>query len=206
MNMATLILDPTLEAECQPILDRNGNNRYDEVWEGVTVVPPMPRDEHQAIQFRLALPFAQLVEMTGLGSVRAGGNISDRAVGWTKNYRCPDLFVYLDTNPAVNHDTHWEGGPDFLIEIISPGEQPHVKLPFYEKISTREVLIVHRDPWLLELFQLNGDTLELVGASETALSQTLNSVVLPLTYQLIQGANRPEILVVHTLTQQQWRV
>ena len=203
--MATLILDPIMEAECKFIFDRSGDNRYDEVWEGVTVVPPMPSDEHQQLQIRLSLPFMELVEIPQIGQVRAGGNISDRAVDWTHNYRCPDVFVYLNSNPAINHDTHWQGGPDFLIEIISPGEDPYAKFAFYTSINTREVLIVHRDPWLLELFQLNNNRLQLVGASDTASSQVLTSNVLPLTFQLVQGATRPEIVVAHTQTQQQWR-
>ena len=204
--MAVLILDPIKEAECQQILDRDIKDRYDEVWEGVTVVPPMPRIEHQSIQFAFTPFLYELVVLPQLGSAYTGVNVSDRGLNWTQNYRAPDIAVYLNHNPAIFHDTHWEGGPDFLVEIISPGEDPHSKLPFYEKINTREVLIIHRDPWMLELFQLNGSKLDCVGISDMALSQTIASGVLSLTFQLVQGTNRPEIVVVHTQTQQQWRV
>ncbi|MFO0849460.1 MAG: Uma2 family endonuclease [Gemmataceae bacterium] len=199
-----LILDPLKASEFAARRAAEGNDHWDEVWNGRLVVPPLPNNEHQQIQFLLGAPFLEAVIGPGLGQVFAGVNISDRATGWDQNYRGPDLVVYLATNPAVNHGTHWQGGPDFLVEIISPGEKPRAKFGFYESVSTREVLIVHRDPWYLELFGLVGGKLVSAGRSDLANPQLLTSGVVPLTFRLSPGTDRPRIEVTHPPTGRTW--
>src|SRR5437870_1624529 len=115
-----------------------------------------------------------------------------------ENFRGPDIVLYLPNNPATNHDTHWLGGPDFLVEIISPGDLAWDKLDFYAKVNTREVLIVDRDPWALELYQLRSGKMKLAGRSDLANPAVLPSSVLPLTFQLRPGSPRPVIHVAHT--------
>ena len=195
----------TLKPDLMQDLSNDQHDYYTEVWDGATVVSPLANNEHGIFGVLLGSIFVANVDWAAGDVVQGAGNVSDRQKGWEKNYRIPDLIVTLANSTAINHGTHWEGGPDLLVEIISPGEKPHLKIPFYEKIGTRELLIVHRDPWLLELFQLNAGNLTLVGTSDTASSQILTSNVLPLTYQLVQGSARPEILAIHTQTQQQWR-
>ena len=195
----------TLEKSRRKAQSNDPHDPYTEVWDGVTVVSPSAHNEHSTISGMLAGIVFTVTNYQSGDRIGVVPNVSDRQHGWEKNYRIPDITVVLANGSAIDHGTHWEGGPDFLVEIISPGEDPHIKLPFYEKINTSEVLIVHRDPWLLELFQLNGSKLDCVGISDMALSQTIASGVLPLTFQLVRGPNRPEI-VVCTQTQQQWRV
>ena len=202
--MPVLILDPHMEAKYRSLWAENDSNRFDEVWDGVLVVAPLPNNEHQEIQFKLLLPLAAAVDEPQLGRVSAGVNVSDRADQWEHNYRGPDVVVYLHGNPAVNHGTHWEGGPDFLAEIISPGEKPYDKFDFYAKVNTREVLVAHRDPWWVELHQLQGGKLTLAGRSELPASATLTSSVLPLTFRLVAGTPRPKIEVVHPPTGRRW--
>src|SRR5437899_2801748 len=110
-----------------------------------------------------------------------------------ENHRCPDVVVYLEGNPAVDCGTHWCGGPDFLTEIMSPGDPTREKLPFYASINTREVLIVDRDPWQLELCQLQSGNLVEVGRSSLAQPDVLTSSVLPVTLRMVAGTNRPQI-------------
>ena len=52
---------------------------------------------------------------------------------------------------SYDRGTHWQGAADFLVEIISPGERTHDKIPFYGSIGVVELLIVNRDPWTLKL-------------------------------------------------------
>ena len=94
-----------------------------------------------------------------LGKVMAGVNVSDREHGWKKNYRCPDVVVFLNHTKAVDCDTFWFGGPDFAVEIASPGDRSREKLEFYAKVGTRELLLVDRKPWSLELYRLDGEKL-----------------------------------------------
>ena len=202
--MPLLVTDPELEHELRARIESPDAERWTETWNGVTVVPALTNDEHQELQCYLLLPLLLTVGLTGTGKVRAGVNVSDRHQDWKENYRGPDVCVYLNTTAAVNHGSHWVGGPDFAVEIVSPGEDPRAKLDFYARVATREVLIVDRYPWSMEMYQLQGGTLVLVGTSDLATSAVLASGALPLTFQLRPGAPRPTILVTHTATGQTW--
>jgi Uma2 family endonuclease len=182
-----------------------GLDRYDEVWNGVYVMSPLPNNEHQIISTRFVYVLSEAVPLDE-GTVFAGANVSDRVKRWKKNYRIPDVCVYLVTTSARDCGTHWLGGPDWLTEILSLGESPRKKLQFYEKIKTREVLVVHRDPWRIELYQLQDEKLALAGYSDLNEPNELKSGVLPLSIQLISGTNRPFILVRHTDGSKEWRV
>jgi Uma2 family endonuclease len=200
--MPVLILDPILEKRLRAERSDPEKHKYDEAWDGMLVVQPLPNNEHRAIVCFVGCAILSI--LNDEDRVYPGVNVSDRDDDWLSNYREPDIAVYLSTNPAKDSGTHWVGGPDLAVEIVSPGEDPFDKLDFYAKVNTREVLIVDRDPWVLELFQLQGGKLVLVGKSEVANSSVLASGVLPLTFQLQAGAPRPTILLTHTTTNQTW--
>ncbi len=204
--MPVLILDPERAKEWRERYDSEDGSKYDEMWEGVLVVPPLPNDEHQEIQFNFALPLAAAVAEPRLGVVRMGVNVTDRHADWTTNFRGPDVVVYLNSNPAVNHGSHWVGGPDFLVEIISEGEDPHAKFDFYAAVNTREVLVVERNPWAVELFTLANGTLASAGRSEVANGLVLTSTALGLTLKLVAGTPRPKIEVTHPASGKGWVV
>jgi Uma2 family endonuclease len=200
--MPVLILDPFLERRIRKERHDPEKHKYDEVWDGMLVVQPLPDIDHRRIAFELTCAFDSI--LGEVDRVYPGVNVSDRDAEWLTNYREPDVAVYLSSNPAKDAGTHWVGGPDLAVEIVSPGEDPHKKLDFYAKVNTREVLIVDRDPWKLELHQLQGGKLILMGTSEGANSAVLTSCVLPLTLQLQAGTSRPTILLTHTTTKQMW--
>ena len=116
------------------------------------------------------------------------------------------MVVFLKGTTAVDHDTHYLGGPDFAVEVISPGEPPTAKFAFYESIGTREVMVLHRDPWRLELFTLQSGRLVLAGASEPATPAAVASEALGLTFELVPGDPRPRIAVNHPATGRAWQV
>ena len=122
------------------------------------------------------------------------------------NYRNPDVVVFLSGTAAVDHGTHYLGGPDFVVEVISPGEPPTAKFAFYAAVGTKEVLVVHRDPWRLELFALQDGRLELGGSSDLATPAVVASAALGLTFQLVPGPARPLIAVTHPATGRAWTV
>lgn len=204
--MPVLILDPSFEDHVMKEREALGLSRYDEVWEGVTVVPPMPNTEHQILSMQLWSVLEQVVAKGGLGQVFPPLNISDRVADWTHNYRCPDINVFLNGNPAVDHGTHWTGGPDFLIEVLSRGDDARDKLAFYAAVNTREVLVVDRHPWQLELYQLQQGQLTLAGRRDLDQPVTLTSSVLPAVFRLVPGSNRPSIEITHAATGQCWVV
>lgn len=202
--MPVLICDPVLEGEVRADRDKRFPNNRDEVWEGVLVMPPLPNNEHQVIAGDLGFAFHFVVNRAGGDRILPGCNVSDLDQGWLTNYREPDVAVYLSTTHAKNCGTHWMGGPDLAVEITSPGEDPRQKLAFYSKVGTRELLIVDRDPWEIELYQLREGKLTLLDVSNVAHSAVLFSSVLPLSFQLQPGTLRPTILISHTMSKQTW--
>ena len=182
----------------------SGADRFDEVWDGVYVVSPLPDDEHQDLSLSLGSAFHTAIQLTGSGVVRCGVNVSDRDKGWTKNYRCPDVVAYLQGNPAINKKTHWVGGPDFAVEVISPYDRSRQKLDFYAKVDVRELLLLERKPWSLELYRLAGGRLALVGRSSPDDPRTVASEVVPLSFRLVDGDPRPRVEVIHLDGVQRW--
>ncbi len=128
-----------------------GGDRYDEVWDGVYVMAPLADNVHQEIGTDLAAAFKQChCDPARLIAIAPSGNISDQPDDWRKNYRCPDLAVFLQGNPAEDRESHWLGGPDFAVEVISPYDRSRKKFEFYAKVGVHELLLVSRKPWRLE--------------------------------------------------------
>src|SRR4051794_12177098 len=202
--MAVMILDPDLaekvlaEREASP-----GGRRREEVWDGVTVIMPDPDPEHSDIFIFFAWVFRSVFNPENGDYVQGPTNVTDRARGWTKNYRSPDLSLFLAGNKADRHRSHWCGGPDFALEIVSPGDRSRDKLGFYASVGVREVLILDRDPWQMELYQLSRGKLRLREASAPG-GKALTSAVTPFTFQLIRSRPRPKVKITHTGTRQEW--
>ncbi|MFQ5732084.1 MAG: Uma2 family endonuclease [Planctomycetaceae bacterium] len=202
--MDALICDP--ETTEQLIARRRdmGVDQYDEVWDGVYVMSPMANNEHQSFVGRLNTAFEIAVEWAKLGVSIPGVNVSDRKDDWQSNYRVPDVAVFLNDTQAENCDTFWYGGPDFAVEIVSPGDKTREKLDFYAKVGTRELLIIDRDPWALELCRFADGKLASTHKASVAGPAQLKSNVVPLTFALAPADPRPAIQVAHDDGQQRW--
>src|SRR5207248_6341743 len=74
---------------------RKGIDRYDEVWEGMYVLPSMPNNAHQLLVDDLDDILREVTKKSGLGQSYPGANVSDRRKGWEYNYRVPDMVVVL---------------------------------------------------------------------------------------------------------------
>jgi Uma2 family endonuclease len=156
---------------------------------------PIANNEHQFLAFQLAMAIAGGIRVPEDGLVFAGCNVSDQEEDWTKNYRCPDVAAFLKGNPAQDRDTHWFGGPDFAAEIVSPYDRSRDKLDFYFTVGVRELLVVDRKPWKLELYRNDGASLRLVGVCPPAKPKPLDSAVIPFRFSLAAGRPRPTLLV-----------
>jgi Uma2 family endonuclease len=202
--MALMVLDPIVERQLKAEREASGADRYDEVWEGVYMMAPLADNEHQDLQLSLGAIFQFVIVWAGLGRAQAGANVSDRDKGWEHNYRIPDVVVVFPGSAARDCGTHWCGGPDFAIEILSPGDRSRQKLDFYARIGVRELLLVGREPWELELFRLASGRLEPVGRSDESTPDTLASNVVPVSFRLVPGMPRPKIEVIHEDGVQRW--
>jgi Uma2 family endonuclease len=204
--MTAVILDRHLERQLIAQRRRRGIDQYDEVWDGVYFMAPAADIQHQSLVGDLNSVISGVVRAEQLGLCVPAVNISDRRRGWRKNYRVPDVAVFLKGNPAEDCGTFWFGGPDLAVEIVSPRDRTRKKIPFYEKIGTRELLVIDRRPWRLTFYRGNEGQLNLDGESTFASPLELNSGVVPLSFRLAGSEALPRILVGHRDGRQQWLV
>jgi Uma2 family endonuclease len=190
-----LIHDASVSDQLIQERKRKGIDLYDEVWEGMYVMPSMATNAHQRLVSDVGDIFYDAIKKAGLGQGHPGANVSDRRKGWKHNYRIPDLLVVLNNSRAVDCNTHFFGGPDFLVEIQSPGDETEEKVPFYAKIGVRELLIIHRDKRTLRLLRLDKDELVLVQPSLLEGKEWLVSEVLPLAFRrtVVKGTARTQV-------------
>jgi Uma2 family endonuclease len=200
-----LVLDPHV---CGELIEHRKERlayRHDEVWEGTYVMSPDPNNEHQFYVGRLTSIFDQIVEPLG-GIVYPGANVTDRETDWTSNFRSPDVVVVLPGSKARDIGSAILGGPDFLVEIVSPYDKTRDKLAFYSKIGVRELLIVDRDPLELELYDLFENELRSPGQATAENRAILSSKVLSITFS-VRGDKKPQIMIRGTGTQSgEWSI
>jgi len=204
--MTILVMDPALEERLKQERKAWGADAYDEVWDGVLIMTPYPNNEHQKLLSRLTLILQEILGWSEAGDAFAGVNLSDREADWEQNYRVPDVAVFLRDTRAQDCDTHWRGAADLLIEISSPRDRTREKIPFYSGLGVRELWIVERAPWSLELYQHRSGQLVKVGESQPERGEALASSVLPLTMRLLAGDPRPQIEVIETAGGRRWLV
>ena len=204
--MTIFVDDPYTEDRLLAERQASGADRYDEVWEGIYMMTPIPNDEHQDIVMELAGILLISVGWEGLGRVRPGVNLSDRADDWKQDYRVPDVAVFLRDGKAENCDSYWRGAADFLVEVTSPGDRTRKKIPFYSRLGVVELLVVDRGAWVLELYRRQDDRLQMVGRSSLNADEVLTTQTVPLTFRMVSGTPRPQIEVIHVESGRSWMV
>ena len=102
--------------------------------------------------------------------------------------------MFLPGNPAEDMGSFWHGGPDFAVEIISHRDRSREKLDFYAKISVRELLLVDRKPWALELYRLQDARLARVEPDQGG---GLTCQTLPIRLRLTADEPTPRIAIEH---------
>jgi hypothetical protein len=90
------------------------------------------------------------------------------------------------------------------VEIISEDDRSREKLSFYAAVGVRELLLIDRDPWALELYRLRDGELDGVGRSTLDRPDTLLSTVVPLSFRLVPGDAHPRIEVTRADGGQGW--
>lgn len=204
--MAMLILEERVEKELIRRRRLHGHDRFDEVWNGVYVMAPSADNQHQEMSTDFATVFQICIDWQNLGRTMATPNVSDRVKDWTQNFRIPDLAVFLVGTIAVDHQSFWYSGPDFVVEIASENDRTEEKIPFYESVRTRELLIIDRNPWRLRLYRLIDGAMQLVATSTLDQSGDLQSEVIPLTFRLARRDGKPVVVVTNHASLQSWTI
>jgi Uma2 family endonuclease len=171
-------------------------DRYDEVWDGVYIMSPIPGPNHQRIVARLTMIFGQ-TQIPRNAEVYSGLNVTDRVDDWTKNYRCPDVVVVFPECKAILTDSAIIGGPDFLVEVLSKKDMAPQKLDLYAKVGTRECLYIDVVTHATELYRLNANEMSLIGKSTIDSPIVLVSEVLELSFQAVTVQNEAKVLITN---------
>lgn len=133
---------------------RTGTDRWDEVWDGVLHLPPLPNREHQELEGALERYLYEHWARPRKAKVYHGINVAPVG-GWPdKNYRVPDLVLLTPERFSIDRNEYFEGPPDVVVEIHSPGDEAYEKLPFYAELGVPEVWIIDRQSKEPEVYLL----------------------------------------------------
>jgi Uma2 family endonuclease len=132
--MPTLILDPP-PFEFEQLVERRrrlGQDRYDEIWNGVLHMNPSPSGAHADLMQQISELLAPLARAAGLFPRLTGVNI-----GTVDDFRGPDGVLQRERRSGIWHPT-----AALVVEVVSPGDETWQKLPFYAAHNVDELLIV----------------------------------------------------------------
>jgi len=130
-----------------------GADMWDEMWEGMLHMAPVPNREHQDLQWAMETYLR-------LRWARPRGNKVYHEInlaapgGWPNNYRIPDLLLLTPERFGIDHNEYFEGAPAVVVEIRSPGDESYEKLEFYAQLGVPEAWIIERDSKAPEIYVL----------------------------------------------------
>lgn len=151
--MRTLLPDPP-PAELQALLERRrmlGQDRKDEVWEGVLHVVPAPGHRHAQLAQQLAELLGPVARAAGLQPTIAEFNLGDSE----DDFRVPDGGLHRPGAAEMWHPT-----AALVVEIVSAGDETWDKLPFYAAHGVDELLILDPDTHAVYWLALIGSKYE----------------------------------------------
>jgi Uma2 family endonuclease len=146
-----LMLDPP--AHFVEWRKRTGADQWDEMWEGVLHVPPMSTNPHQDLGGGLHVYLTVRWALPRKAKVYYEVNLASIG-GWPRDYRIPDLLLLTRDRFSIDQGEYFEGAPNAVVEIHSPGDEAYEKLPFYAKLGVTEVWIIDRDNKMPEVYVL----------------------------------------------------
>ncbi len=136
-----------------------GLDRRDEVWEEELHMVPPPAWGHQSLNQELAVFFGVHWEALGLGRTAAEVGVKrpgarpapELGVDVPSDFRVPDRVFLLPERYDRIQGGWIVGGPDVVLEIVSPGDESRQKLGFYLSVGVREAIFVSRDTLEVEI-------------------------------------------------------
>lgn len=130
--------------------------QWDEMWNGVLHMPPMPNGMHSdfAADLRDFLKRHWAKPTGGLVRLEVNLTTPEDEAHWTLNYRIPDLVLLDRPRLGIDKNTYMAGAPLVVVEIRSPGDETYEKFPFYAGLGVPEVWVFDRDTRAPELYAL----------------------------------------------------
>ena len=138
--------------------------QWDEMWNGVLHMPPMPNAMHQDFSLDLAsyLKWRWAKPVGGLVRQEVNLTAPESEADWTRNYRIPDVVLVDAARMHIDKNEYMVGAPLAVVEIRSPGDETYGKFPFYAGLGVPEVWVFDRDSRVPELYVLNDGEYELI--------------------------------------------
>lgn len=134
---------------------RTGADRWDEIWNGVVHMPPMPNREHQDFEGAMETWLREFWAPVCGGKVYHQINVASPG-GWPdKDYRIPDLVLLTPERFHIDKNEYFEGAPTVVVEIRSPHDETYEKFDFYARLGVAEVWVVNRDSREAEIHRLS---------------------------------------------------
>ena len=135
---------PSVPPEILEWRKRTGAERWDEMWEGVLHMVPMPNREHQDLEGAMEAYLRLRWIPKHKGKVYHNINLAPPG-GWPNNYRIPDLVILTPDRFGIDHNEYFEGAPTVVVEIRSPEDETDEKFGFYAQLGVPEVWVIDRD-------------------------------------------------------------
>jgi Uma2 family endonuclease len=137
---------------------RSDAARWDEMWDGVLHMPPMPNRIHQRFARNLLI-WLQTVWAEPRGC-QADQEVNlttpEDEDEWTSNFRIPDLVLLTPDRFHIDKGDYMAGSPLVVIEVHSPRDETYEKFPFYAGLGVPEVWVFDRDTREPEIYALSG--------------------------------------------------
>lgn len=144
---------PILLPDVSNLRRLTGADRWDEMWDGVLHMPPMPNRFHQDLEWSLETYLRQMWAPATGWKVYHQINLASVG-GWPNDYRIPDLVLLSPQRFSIDRNEYFEGAPDVVVEIHSPGDETYEKFDFYAELGVPEVWVIHRDTRVPEVHVL----------------------------------------------------
>jgi Uma2 family endonuclease len=123
---------------------RTGADRWDEVWEGVLHMPPMPNREPHDLEWAMETYLRWRWAHPRKAQVYHNVNVASPG-GWPHDYRIPALILVSPERIGIDHNAYFEGAPDVVVEIRSPEDETYEKLECDAHLGVLEVWVIDRD-------------------------------------------------------------
>lgn len=120
---------------------------------------PSPNREHQDLEWAMETYLRLRWARSRRARVYHQINLTPPG-GWPDNYRIPDLVLLSPARFDIDRNEYFEGAPDVVVEIRSPGDESYEKLEFYATLGVPEVWIIHRDSKEPEIYSLQAGRYE----------------------------------------------
>lgn len=147
---------PEVPPDVLAVRSRSGADRWDEMWNGVLHMPPMPNREHQDLALTLAVWLREHWGALQGNTVWPAVNVALPGA-WPHDYRIPDLVLVTADRLQFDRNEYFEGPPLVVVEVRSPGDETLEKLPFYARLGVPEVWVIGRDDRTPEVLVLSAE-------------------------------------------------